>query len=150
MLHLGRPRRSIQLAAEISRIVRGSETRARVLAGFAYANLPGVEAIRGISDHDDWTSHADGQWILGIANGVTEPRAIRSLVERPSQEVRLFVPGRRLSLAGLVRTPRFHAKVIAVETRTTNQTKLHLDGLRQRNFRRDGQKFGQFRDGYLA
>jgi hypothetical protein len=115
MLHLSRPRQSTRLAFEISETIRRSEARARVLAGFAYANLTGVQAVRGIPGSDDWTDQADGRWIFGIANGVTEPRAIRSLLEARTQEVRLFVPKGHLNLAALLLAPRFHAKVIAIE-----------------------------------
>ena len=53
---------------------------------------------------------------IGIAQGITEPEAIRRLAAFPNSEVRLFIPTAAFSAKSLTAPPLFHPKVIAFDS----------------------------------
>lgn len=57
------------------------------------------------------------EWIIGIDHGVSEPRALTTILNWQRATLRLFCPGGRLSINSLRASPRLHAKVIALVNR---------------------------------
>jgi hypothetical protein len=114
-LQLGWPRHPIDIASRISTALRRTSGGSRLIAGFAYANRAGLNAVLGEGSDHGWLGSVQGKWIFGLADAVTEPAALRPLVESRDHEVRFFVPNGRLSLESLVCTPRFHAKFVSIQ-----------------------------------
>ena len=83
-------------------------------AAFAFATSGGVHSmISALSDMPTW-DQVQKYFSIGIAQGITEPQAVRRLVELPNSHVRLFIPTTRLNLSSLVAKPFFHPKVISL------------------------------------
>ena len=116
MLQVGQPNAPIRVADLIARAVRRSRGRAQLFAGFAYANLAGISALRDASGGFDWCSATEGRWLVGIDGGITQPSAVEQLSEISGQEVRLFLPSRRLTPQALTSSPKFHAKFLYLQS----------------------------------
>lgn len=84
----------------------------------AYLSQAGLETIEsqlllGRRVFEEYHS----EWVIGIHHGVSEPRALETILNWPRATVHLFCPGRRLNAAALRASPRLHAKVVAVMNR---------------------------------
>ena len=83
-------------------------------AAFAFATSGGVHSmISALSDMSTWPQ-MQKYFSIGIAQGITEPQAVRRLLNLPNSHVRLFIPTTRLNLSSLVAKPFFHPKVISL------------------------------------
>jgi len=51
---------------------------------------------------------------VGIAQGITEPEAVRQLANMPNSRVHLFIPTKALSQSSLFAQPLFHPKVVSL------------------------------------
>jgi hypothetical protein len=54
------------------------------------------------------------EWIIGIDHGLSEPRALTTILGWPQATLRLFCPAGRLNARALRAHPRLHAKVVAL------------------------------------
>lgn len=87
---------------------------ALVMSGFAYATLGGTQHfISHVERIANWTPISK-QFVIGIHHGITEPSALEMLRGVPNSEVRIFIPGERLTPESLIATPLFHPKFIAI------------------------------------
>ena len=95
-----------------------------IKAGYAYATWGGV---------DHFTSHVKSlvnwqatpkQFLIGIHHGITEPSALEILRGLNKSEVRIFVPGGRLTPDSLMATPLFHPKVLAITSANGSQARF--------------------------
>jgi len=97
---------------------------ARLLGGFAYATLDGVQHfIAHAKANKNWDPISK-RFVIGVHHGITEPSALERLRSIRESEVRIFVPGKRLNADALVSTPLFHPKVFAITT--SNNTRLRF------------------------
>lgn len=81
----------------------------------AYLNQAGLETmssqfLRGQNVFQIYRS----EWVVGIDHGISEPRALTTILNWGPATLRLFCPSGRLNAATLRGTPRLHAKVIAL------------------------------------
>jgi hypothetical protein len=81
----------------------------------AYLSQTGLETIAsqllvGQRVFEDYRS----EWVIGIDHGISEPRALLTILNWPRATLHLFCPGGRLDAAALRASPRLHAKVVAV------------------------------------
>ena len=82
--------------------------------GTPFMSGAGLDAlVTGISV-SAWTHHAKN-WLVGLHGGVTEPAALRKLINLPNSVVRVFTNTGAITSAELKSRPLFHAKVIAFE-----------------------------------
>ncbi len=96
------------------RRVSASCTAHTLRAAFAFATMGGVRSIlSALEDMPTW-EQVDKYFSVGIAQGITEPNAVRKLADLPNSHVRLFIPTTRLELSSLVARPLFHPKVISI------------------------------------
>src|SRR5437899_3919011 len=82
-------------------------------AGFAYVTVGGVDELIGSLENSPIWPEVRKQFIAGINQGITEPHALSRLMSLPNSEVRLFLPGKKLTPVALYDTPTFHGKVLA-------------------------------------
>lgn len=83
-------------------------------AGFAFATAGGVRSLMSaLEDMPTWVQMAK-YFTIGIAQGITEPQAVRDLADLPNSHVRLFIPTKHINLSTLVAQPFFHPKVVSL------------------------------------
>jgi len=82
----------------------------------AYVTYSGVAAVfkQLQACGCDVTAFAS-EWIIGIHNGITEPRALTELSNKPRAKVLIFSPNGEVSRNAMVISPRLHAKIVAVD-----------------------------------
>jgi hypothetical protein len=86
----------------------------------AYLSRPGLETLTtAAAGHFDNFVHYGSEWIIGLDNGMTEPRALTTILGIPRARLRLFCPRGALSMAALRSAPRLHAKLLAVSNLRT-------------------------------
>lgn len=107
-----RPHRLIEPLAEFLTQLRGSSSVVKV--GFAYATLGGVDRLQAVMAACQNWSRVRKQFLIGLHHGITEPAALEQLRGISGAEVRVTIPGNRLSAGSLVVKPMFHAKIMAV------------------------------------
>jgi HKD family nuclease len=83
--------------------------------GFAYASESGLEVILSALDDVELWASTRKRWILGLHHGITEPAAIQRIRSLENSQVRIFIPGGRLTLESLLLGPRFHAKTVCID-----------------------------------
>jgi hypothetical protein len=83
-------------------------------AGFAYITLSGVTQFLHSIKSPHWETIVK-RFVIGISQGISEPEAIRRLTVQPGLEVRLCVPGSKLTTSALFDTKLFHPKVLFFE-----------------------------------
>lgn len=83
--------------------------------GFAYASESGLEVLLGALEGIESWATTSKRWILGLHQGITEPAAIQRIGSLENSQVRLFIPGERLTLESLLIGPRFHAKTVCID-----------------------------------
>jgi len=88
----------------------------------AYLSQAGLETIisqllPGRNAFEEYRS----DWVIGIDHGLTEPRALITILRWRSATLHLFCPSRRLNAGALRSTPRLHAKLIALTDRDADQ-----------------------------
>lgn len=98
-----------------------SSNDARFLAGFAYATLEGVHRFISHAEITNAWGPISKRFVIGIHHGITEPSALDFLRGVNKSEVRIFIPGGKLTTQALVATPVFHPKVFAL---TSSNTKV--------------------------
>jgi len=81
----------------------------------AYLSQTGLDTIAsqllpGGNAFQDYRS----EWVIGIDHGLSEPRALTTILNWQRATLRLFCPGRRLNANALKGKPRLHAKVVAL------------------------------------
>ena len=100
-----------------------SPKNALLLAGFAYATFGGVRYL--VSHVEASRSRSiPKRFIIGIHHGITEPYALELLRGIQQSEVRIFVPGKKLTPQALVAAPLFHPKVLALTSARTGKLKF--------------------------
>ena len=95
-----------------------------LLGGFAYATLGGVEEFVSHAETSASWVPVRKKFVIGIHHGITEPSALRMLGELQRSEVRLFIPGHRLTSQALVATPVFHPKMLALTNANTGKLRF--------------------------
>lgn len=94
---------------------------AKVRLTFAFVTKPGVTALVGQNLPGSFVSHGvPSEWIVGINQGITEPRALDAIMRLEHAQLRLFVPNGRMTAESLVAPPRLHAKLIAIDAARKN------------------------------
>jgi HKD family nuclease len=90
-------------------------SRAHTLrATFAFATAGGARSlISALSGMPTW-AQMKKYFTVGIAQGITEPEAVRQLADLPNSRVRLFIPTKTLNPSSLFVQPLFHPKVISL------------------------------------
>ena len=87
----------------------------RLRAGFAFATVAGVQAfLREVSSEPEWTA-IEKRFLVGIAQGITEPRALEVIRSIPNAETRIFLARKRLDSRAPFDQVRFHAKVACLD-----------------------------------
>lgn len=85
-----------------------------VRAAFAYVTLSGVQDfLTHVGVSENWNARHK-QLLVGIHNAITEPSALEMLRLMPQSEVRIFIPGSRLTATVFNAKPVFHPKVLAI------------------------------------
>jgi len=93
-------------------VPRRGHWRARL--GFAYVTTLGLESLYSAAEGVvPWRS-AHKEWLVGLHMGVTEPAALREILQDRNHKVRVFTGSRRITSASLVQGARFHGKVISI------------------------------------
>lgn len=77
--------------------------------GMAYATAAGLDIFRTTTD--SFVPHSDQQWLVSIDQGITQPRALRSLLEHPQSEVRVAGGQEALRSGDLSTSSKFHPKM---------------------------------------
>ncbi len=98
--------------ADVLDRANGKSTTLR--AGIAYATYSGTRLlITQCESKPEWSSLRK-LFLVGLHHGITEPSALSGLRSLPNAEVRVVVPGGRLSLDALYSSRIYHPKVFAV------------------------------------
>jgi hypothetical protein len=93
----------------------------RMRVAIAYLTYGGlIPLLDNFRGHLDLSS-ARTEWIVGIHNGITEPRALQAVLAMRNARIRLFSPTRDISRKALMVAPRMHAKLIAATDQTRGQ-----------------------------
>jgi hypothetical protein len=81
----------------------------------AYLSQTGLETLASqiLAGHQAFQDYRS-EWVIGIDHGISEPRALETILNWPPQSLRLFCPGGRLNAAALRGNLRLHAKVVAL------------------------------------
>lgn len=115
MFFAGGPGRPIPLHDYIHDSLEDIDEPRRVRAGFAYATDDGIDQLC-TDNGDDWRDAVSAKWIIGLDQGLTTPSAIENLDSQGDAEVRVLYPGNALTREALTRRPRFHAKLLFLES----------------------------------
>jgi HKD family nuclease len=84
-------------------------------AGFAFATVAGVQAfLKEVSTASEWTA-IKKQFLIGIAQGITEPKALEIIRSIANAETRIFLARKRLDSRAPFDPVRFHAKVACLD-----------------------------------
>jgi len=87
---------------------------ALVRAGFAFATFGGVrEFISHVGAIKNWKM-VKKEFLIGIYHAITEPSALETLRNIPNSQIRVFIPGHRLTSTSFGSKPVFHPKVLAI------------------------------------
>lgn len=124
MLITGGPGRPIGLGEQIHEAIEDINSSKKVRAGFAYATEAGVSSLCENDSGRDWRDEVRSKWIIGIDQGITEPDALRALDNHRNAEVRVLVPGGDITRQSLYVRPRFHAKVVFIQSEATGAAHL--------------------------
>jgi hypothetical protein len=85
-----------------------------VRAGFAYATLGGVQRfLSQVEEVSQWNS-LPKEFLIGLHQAITEPSALELLRTAPNTLVRVFIPGKKLTLSAFSSSPVFHPKIVAL------------------------------------
>jgi len=123
MLITGGPGRPIELSERIHEAI-GNVVSPKVRAGFAYATESGITSLCEDEQGVDWRDEGQSEWIVGIDQGITEPDALRELANHGHAEVRVLVPGGEINRRALYTRPRFHAKVVFIQSEASGDAYL--------------------------
>ena len=124
MFVTGGPGKPIELGEKIHEAVEDTASLRKVRAGFAYATEGGISSLCENDSGIDWRDEVRSKWIIGIDQGITEPDALRNLADRGDADVRVLVPSGELNRRALYRRPRFHAKVVFLQSEATGDAFL--------------------------
>lgn len=124
MFVTGGPGRPIQLGEKIHEAVGDIPSPRKVRAGFAYATEGGISSLCVNDSRADWRDEVRSKWIIGIDQGITEPEALRNLAHHSDADVRVLVPGGELNRKALYLRPRFHAKVVFLQSEADDEAYL--------------------------
>lgn len=95
-----------------------------LLGGFAYATLGGARQFVSYAETSESWDSLSKHFVVGIHHGISEPSALEFLRSVPKSEVRIFIPGGRLTPAALVATPLFHPKIFALANTSVRKLKF--------------------------
>lgn len=124
MFFAGGPGRPIPIYDYVEESLQDIDEPREVRAGFAYATEDGISDLC-TANGDDWRDDVRSKWIIGLDQGITSVGALEDLNDRPDTEVRVIYPGDTLTRETLNRRPRFHAKILFLESdRTSGQEHL--------------------------
>ncbi|MFC6838427.1 phospholipase D family protein [Halomarina ordinaria] len=127
MIFAGGPGKSLEAGEYVERAISDIASQSLVRAGFAYATETGLETFLRGETTNDWRDLTDSEWIVGLDQGITEPGALKNLQSHGNTEVRVYLPGDRLSVETLTGRPRFHAKTISIESfKHSSQRRLFI------------------------
>src|SRR5690554_73157 len=85
-----------------------------LIGGFAFATVDGAQRLaEEMRDCRRWNV-APKRFVVGLHQAISEPAALELLRTMPESEVRVFLPGGRLSLRAIFGRPVFHAKVLGI------------------------------------
>jgi HKD family nuclease len=124
MFVTGGPGKPINLGEKMHEAVEDTESPKKVRAGFAYATESGISSLCEDDSGEDWRNEVQSEWIIGIDQGITEPDALRNLADYSDAQVRVLVPGGELNRRALYRRPRFHAKVVFLQSQVEDSAFL--------------------------
>lgn len=102
----------------------GSASNSLVKAGYAYATWGGVDRFTSLFKSSVNWQEIPKQFLIGIHHGITEPSALELLRALNRSELRIFVPGGRLTADALISTPLFHPKVTAITDARSKRVKF--------------------------
>jgi hypothetical protein len=123
-LFLGGVGHGFPLAEAVDMVLNASPGKKFLKVGTPYLSGAGLEALLGpLSSSDAW-KNAPKSWLVGIHHGITEPAALRTLIDLPNSTSRLFTVNGSLSFSELRARPMFHAKVVAVEAQSVRRGQL--------------------------
>ena len=83
-----------------------------ITGGFAYATLSGVSRLIDALDSQGMKS-IPKDVVVGIHQGITEPRAIRVLSDLPNTQVRVFANSKKPTMKTLFENPIYHPKFVS-------------------------------------
>lgn len=124
MFQGGLPKAPVSVGDLVGQQVISAGGPKKVQAGFAYATVSGLTALRRTSAGYDWLSNVDSEWVISVDQGITEPAALKLLRETTNANVRVYLPQAKLAARTLFVTPKFHAKVIRVQAGAPLTSKL--------------------------
>lgn len=113
-LSLSKPSASNQTFLVLGKKYVNNVKPASLFAGFAYASLSGVKRLLMDFSSENWDK-INKHFIIGINQGITEPAAIKLLMAQHNIQVRLYIPGKKLTLDSLYAKPLFHPKTMYFE-----------------------------------
>lgn len=115
MFFAGGPGKPIPIHDYIRESLDEIDNPRRVRAGFAYATSDGISELCTLND-SDWRDQVQSEWIVGLDQGLTQPSALDNLYDQTNAEIRVIYPGDDLTIGALYRRPRFHAKLLFLES----------------------------------
>ena len=110
-LSLSEPGGQHQRFVEIVSDYLKAESPKLLLAGFAYATTKGADTLVRALDSGPW-KQIEKRFVIGVHQGITEPKALRFLSSQSNLDVRAYVPGGKLTHVSLFATPLFHPKAM--------------------------------------
>lgn len=94
--------------------------------GFAYVTVAGLqEFLRRFERVSNWAMF-DKQVIVSVHHAITEPYALKTLRGLPRCEARIYLPHGRLTLPALADKSVFHAKTVAISSRSGLPISIHV------------------------
>lgn len=82
--------------------------------GFAFVTHRGAKELVERLSCNEWDDLSK-DFVVGIGNGITEPRALRLLRQLKNSKVRVFVPTRQLEKSSLMSNVLFHPKTVMLQ-----------------------------------
>lgn len=90
----------------------------------AFASEAGVEVLRGRIIGATTFDAAEKQWLVGIQDGITQPKALEKLGSTKNSEVRIPFGGAAMADAALQAPDFFHPKLYYFENSSTEQVAI--------------------------
>lgn len=118
MFFAGGPGRPIPIHDYVQESLADIDSPKQVRAGFAYATSDGLGELCA-ENGNDWRDDAESKWIIGLDHGLTSIDVLEELDNHPNTEVRVIFPGDGLTRETLNKRPRFHAKLLYLESGST-------------------------------
>ena len=119
----GGSRPGLRLGEATNALLSSCDGPLRLNIGCPFVSRAGIELLALPIAPSTWEK-AEKRWIVGLHQGITEPAALRDILNLGNSSARIFAGGPKLDTRALLGTPIFHAKMLALESGSGNARRL--------------------------